>query len=32
MRIVIVAAALGTAIAIAYFVGSPMFGGYDMIR
>jgi hypothetical protein len=31
-RFVIVAAALGTIISLAFFIGSPMFGGFDLIR
>ncbi|SVA51046.1 uncharacterized protein METZ01_LOCUS103900 [marine metagenome] len=31
-RFVIVGVALVTIISIAFFVGSPMFGGFDLIR
>jgi len=32
IRFVIVGIILGGAIAFAFFMGSPMFGGYDMMR
>lgn len=31
-RFVIVAILLGTLVTIAFFAGSPMFGGFDQIR
>jgi hypothetical protein len=31
-RLVIVGIALGSIIALAFFLGSPMFGGFDMNR
>lgn len=32
MRFVIVGVALGVTITIAFLIGSPMFGGYDLYR
>lgn len=31
-RFVIVGVALGTAVVIAFYIGSPIFGGFDQIR
>jgi hypothetical protein len=31
-RFIAVGVVLGIVIAIAFFMGSPMFGGYDMMR
>jgi len=31
-RFIAVGIALGIVVAIAFFMGSPMFGGYDMMR
>jgi hypothetical protein len=31
-RFIIVGIVLGIAVGIAFFLGSPMFGGFDMLR
>lgn len=32
IRFVVVGAVLGAAVIIAFFIGSPMFGGFDALR
>jgi len=32
IRFIAVGVALGIVVTIAFFMGSPMFGGYDMMR
>jgi|TARA_B100001750_G_C15219606_1_gene452554 hypothetical protein len=32
IRFIAVGVVLGIVVAIAFFMGSPMFGGYDMMR
>jgi len=32
IRFIAVAVVLGIVVTIAFFMGSPMFGGYDMMR
>jgi len=31
-RLILVGVALGSIVAVAFFLGSPMFGGFDMMR